>query len=91
MVTKSDIPNAFRNVKVATVAEWRAAGLTQPQLRSLARSGELVRVRHAVYATRTAAEWAKAGPRRGHALLAVAVCAALGTDSVVSHHSAAIM
>jgi len=90
-VTKSNLSDAFRKPRVATVAEWRASGLTQAQFRSLARSGDLVRVRHAVYATRTAAEWAKASPARGHALQAMAARAALGTDSVASHHSAALI
>jgi len=91
MVTRSDIPDAVRKVKVAGVAEWHAAGLTQAQLRSLARSGDLVRVWHSVYATRPAVEWAEASPARGHALLAMAARTALGGDSVVSHYSAALI
>jgi very-short-patch-repair endonuclease len=91
MVTRSDIPDAVRKVKVASVAEWQAAGLTQAKLRSLSRSGDLVRVWHAVYATRPAVEWAKASPARGHALLAMAARTALGGDSVISHHSAALI
>jgi Protein of unknown function (DUF559) len=91
MVTKSNLPDAVRKSRVATVAEWRASGLNQAQLRALARSGDLVRVRHAVYATRGAAEWAQASPARGHALLVMAARAALGTDSVASHHSAALI
>ena len=91
MVTKSDIPDAVRKARVASVTEWRAAGLTQPQLRSLARSGDLVRVWHAVYATRMATEWAKASPARKHALVAMAARTAVGADSVVSHHSAALI
>ena len=78
-------------MRVSTVAEWHAAGLTQAHLRSLARSGALVRVRHGVYATRSAAEWAKASPARGHALLAIAARAALGRDSVASHQTAALI
>lgn len=91
MVTKSDITDAVRKAKVASVAEWHAAGLTQAQLRSLARSGDLVRVWHGVYATRAAIEWTEASPARGHALLAMAARSALGEDSVVSHHSAALI
>lgn len=91
MVTRSDIPDAVRKARVASVAEWHAAGLTQAQLRSLTLSGDLVRVWHAVYATKTAVEWAKASPARGHALLAMAARTALGGDSVVSHHSAALI
>jgi hypothetical protein len=44
-----------------------------------------------VYATRPAVEWANASPARGHALLGMAAQTALGRDSVVSHHSAAII
>jgi very-short-patch-repair endonuclease/predicted transcriptional regulator of viral defense system len=91
MVTKSDITAAVRKAKVASVAEWNAAGLTQAQLRSLTRSGDLVRVWHGVYATRTATEWAGTSPARGHALLAMAARTALGEDSVVSHYSAALI
>jgi very-short-patch-repair endonuclease len=91
MVTSSDILNAVSKLQVASVAQWHAAGLTRAQFRSLQRSGDLVRVWHAVYATKTAVEWGKANPRRGHALLAMGARAALGSDSVVSHHSAALI
>src|ERR1700722_15350489 len=91
MVTRTDIPEAVRKAKVAGVAEWHAGGLTRAELRSLVRSGELVRVWPAVYATRTAVAWAKASPPRDHALLAMAARTALGVDSVVSHHSAALI
>jgi very-short-patch-repair endonuclease len=78
-------------MRVASVAEWHTAGLTQAQLRSLARSGALVRVWHGVYATRSAVEWAKASPLRGHALLSIAAHASVGRDSVTSHQSAALI
>jgi hypothetical protein len=91
MVTQSDIPDAVRRPTVASVAEWHAAGLTQAQLRRLVNSGDLIRVRHAVYATRAAVKWAKASPRRGHALRAIAAQAAVGRDSVASHQSAALI
>jgi hypothetical protein len=44
-VTQRDIPDAVRKSKVATVAEWREAGITENRLKTLARSGSLVRVR----------------------------------------------
>jgi very-short-patch-repair endonuclease len=91
MVTQSDIPDAVRKMRVASVAEWHTAGLTQAQLRSFARSGVLVRVWHGVYATRSAVKWAKASPARGHALLVIAARAAVGRDSVASHQSAALI
>ena len=91
IVTKSDISSAISKARVAGIAEWYAAGLTRAELRSLVRSGELVRIWPAVYATRAAVEWAGASAARGHALLAMAARAALGGDSVVSHHSAALI
>jgi hypothetical protein len=70
MVTRSDITDTFRKSRVASVAEWHASGLTRARFRSMVRSGDLVRVWHGVYATKTAIGWAKASPARGHALLA---------------------
>jgi hypothetical protein len=90
-MTQSNTPNAFRKAWVASVAEWRSLGLTDARLRSLVRSGALVRVWHGVYATRAAVEWAKASPARGHALLVIAVRASVGRDSVGSHQSAALI
>jgi very-short-patch-repair endonuclease len=78
-------------MRVASTAEWLAAGLTKPQLRSLARSKDLIRVWHGVYATRSAAAWGRANPARSHALLAMAVRVAVGRDSVASHQSAALI
>lgn len=91
MVTERTIPDAVRKMRVASVAEWRAAGLAKPQVRSLVRSRDLIRVRYGVYATRSAVEWGKASPARGHALLVIAVQAAAGRDSVASHQSAALI
>jgi very-short-patch-repair endonuclease len=91
MVTQSNIPDAVRKSKVANVSEWRAAGLTEARLRSLVRSGSLVRVWHGVYATQSAVGWAKASPTRGHALLVMAARASVGRDSVASHQSAALI
>ncbi|MGH3298765.1 MAG: DUF559 domain-containing protein [Trebonia sp.] len=76
---------------MCSLAEWRAAGLTEASLRALARSGNLVRVWHGVYATRPAAEWAKVSPARSHAILVMAARAAVGHDSVGSHQSAALI
>lgn len=60
-------------------------------MRTLLRSGDLVRMRHGVYATRTAVAWAADDPRRLHALDVLAVTASVGRDSVASHHSAAVI
>jgi very-short-patch-repair endonuclease len=76
-------------MRVRSAAEWREAGLTQAQLRSMTRSGDLVRVWHAVYATRSAVEWSKLSAARAHALVVMAAAASVGRDSVASHQSAA--
>jgi Protein of unknown function (DUF559) len=91
MVTECDVPDVIRKRLVADTAEWQRLGLTKARLRSLTRSGELARVWHGVYSTRPAVEWAKVNPARGHALLVMAVCAAVGRDSTASHQSAALI
>jgi len=65
--------------------------MTPQQLQALARSGELVRMRRGVYATRSAATWAMTDPRRGHALRVIAATSSVGRDSVASHQSAALI
>jgi very-short-patch-repair endonuclease/predicted transcriptional regulator of viral defense system len=90
-VTQSDIPDAVRKSKVATVAGWRDAGITENRLKALVRSGRLVRVRRGVYATKPAIDYAAVNPRRGHALQVAAVGSAVGRDAVASHHSAALI
>ena len=78
-------------MRVLSAAEWRRAGLTEARIRSLIRSGELIRVWPSVYATRSAIEWSKASPARGHALRVIAAVASVGRDSVASHQSAALI
>jgi very-short-patch-repair endonuclease len=90
-VTLSDIPNAVSESRIGTTAEWRAMGITVSQLRSLVRSGELVRVRLGVYATKRAIISAENDGLRAHALRVAAVVAGVGRDSVASHESAAVM
>jgi Transcriptional regulator, AbiEi antitoxin/Protein of unknown function (DUF559)/AbiEi antitoxin C-terminal domain len=90
-VTLSDVPAAVRKVNVGTVGEWRTAGVTPSQFRSLTRSGELVRVRRGVYATRPAVSSAAGDPRQRHALRVAAARAAVGRDAVASHQSAALL
>src|SRR6201996_6848035 len=70
---------------------WRAAGITPAQFRSLTRAGDLVRVRHGVYATRSAVESASSDPRQAHALRVAAARACLGHTGVASHQSAAVL
>jgi predicted transcriptional regulator of viral defense system len=91
MVTEREVPDVIRRRLVAGAAEWQRLGLTQARLRSLTRSGDLARVWHGVYTTRPAVEWAKTNPARGHALLVMAACAAVGRDSTASHQSAALI
>jgi len=91
IVTLSDVPAAMRKKTVGTAGEWRAAGITPAQFRSLTRAGDLVRVRHGVYATRSAVESASADPRQAHALRVAAARARVGRDAVASHQSAAVL
>lgn len=79
----------MRKKAVGTTAQWRAAGITSAQFRSLTRAGDLVRVRHGVYATRATVESAGGDPRQGHALRVAAARAAVGRHAVASHQSAA--
>jgi hypothetical protein len=90
-VTQGDIPDAVRKGKVATVAGWRDAGITERRLKTLVSSGSLVRVRRGVYATRASIDYAAVNARRGHALQVTAVERAVGRDAVASHHSAALV
>jgi len=71
--------------------EWRAAGVSPKMLRTLARSGDLVRIRQGAYATRRAADWAKDDPVRGHVLHVMAVRTWAGRDAVASYRSAATL
>jgi hypothetical protein len=88
-MTQSDISVAISKSKVATVAGWRDVGITESRLKALVRSGDLVRVRRGVYATRPAIDYAAVNPRRRHALQIAAVGSAVGRDAVASHRSAA--
>jgi hypothetical protein len=76
---------------VGTFAQWRAAGVTAAQFRSLVRHGYLIQVRRGAYATRRAVAAAKNDPCRTHALHVAAVCGSLGQDVVASHQSAALI
>jgi Protein of unknown function (DUF559) len=74
---------------VGTLSNWRSVGISAQQMRSLLRSGDLVRMRRGVYATRSAVANAVGDPRRRHALLVQAVTMSVGRDSIASHSSAA--
>lgn len=78
-------------MRVGTAAYWRSTGITQGQLRTLVRKGQLVQVRRGVYATQKAIATTRDNPARAHALRAAAARAATGGDAVASHHSAALI
>jgi predicted transcriptional regulator of viral defense system len=94
--------DALREKRIGTAAQWHALGLTQMQLRTLVQTGELVRVRHGVYAVKAlvarAESKAKPGPEAeaepdptyGHALQAAAAIVAVGRG-IPSHHTAALI
>jgi hypothetical protein len=73
------------------LGQWRAAGISPARLTTLMRAGELVRIRHGVYATRTVVTATEANPPRRHALEVAAVTAARPRGGVASHHSAALI
>jgi hypothetical protein len=58
--------------------QWRARGISPPLLRSLVRSGDLIRMRQGVYATKRAVGWSGADPVRAHALKVLAAMATAG-------------
>ena len=76
---------------MATAQAWQAAGVSTRMLRTLTRSGDLVRMRQGVYATRKAVDWASDDPARTHVLHVVAARTWVGRDAVASHHSAAVL
>lgn len=90
-VTDCDLSYTLSKFRVLTAAQWRAAGASAKRLRSLTRSGDLVQVRRGVYATKSAVGWAADDPQRCHALLVIAVMAAVGRGAVASHRSAAVI
>ena len=76
---------------MGTAAQWRTAGITSAQFRSLTRAGDLVRVRRGVYATRRAIESAGSDPLQDHALRVAGARASVGRHAVASHQSAALL
>ena len=72
-VTKSSNNNTLSKMQVMTAQQWAVHGVTRPMIRSLVRSGGLVRMRQGVYATRSAVRWAEASPVRLHVLDLLAV------------------
>lgn len=91
MVTKSDALNTLSKMDVGTASQWRAAGISESQLTTLVRAGQLVRLRHGVYATGTILTQTRTSPGRRHALEVAAVTMARAHRGVASHHSAAVI
>ena len=67
-MTRTDLPDVVKRNTVKSARQWRASGISPPLLRSLVRSGELVRMRQGVYATKRAMDWAGVDPVRAHVL-----------------------
>jgi Transcriptional regulator, AbiEi antitoxin/Protein of unknown function (DUF559) len=88
-VTDRDFSDALRKIDVGTTARWRAAGLSARQLYSLAKSGQLVKIRRGVYATSGVMARAETDPGLRHALDVVGVRDTRTGKGVASHHSAA--
>ena len=88
-MTNRNLSDALSKIDVATTARWRAAGLSVRQLYSLTASGQLVKIRHGVYATSSIMARAETDPGLRHALDVVAVRDTRAGKGVASHHSAA--
>jgi hypothetical protein len=88
-VTASNPLATVNTVAVLSVAEWRACGISDSQLRSLIRAGDLVHIRRGVYATRKAIKFSQQEGHGGPHLLLAAGAQHVVHGSVISHHSAA--
>lgn len=90
-MTRRDLPDAVSKSKVLAANQWNAIGVAPHLIRSLTKSGDLVRMRQGAYATRRAVEWAGTDATRCHALRVMAVLATVGKHAIASYHSAAIL
>ncbi|HVT70079.1 MAG TPA: DUF559 domain-containing protein [Trebonia sp.] len=72
-------------------SRWNAIGVAPHLLRSLTSSGDMVRMRQGVYATRNAVAWAGTDATRLHVLRVLAARATVGRHAVASYHSAALL
>jgi hypothetical protein len=80
------------DVDVGTVEQWVNSGVSLKRLRTMTRRGELIRVRHGVYATASALAGAADDKTLRHALDVRAVLASISVaDVVASHESAALV
>jgi very-short-patch-repair endonuclease len=80
-----------RESRVATADWWDKHGISRTTLRALVRSGDLVRTRHGVYATKAAQDEADADPRAEHAFRVKSAIAVVGQDAVACCSSAALI
>lgn len=90
-MAERNLPAAVGRSAVRTVAEWESVGVSPRRLRTLVASGDLVKMRRGVYATKAAVDMAAKGPRQRHRLDVFSTLAAVGFDTVVSHQSAAFI
>lgn len=72
-------------------SRWNVLGIPPHLVRSLTASGDLVRMRQGVYATRAAVQWAGTDATRRHVLRVLAARATVGNHAVASYHSAALL
>lgn len=78
-------------MSVGSAADWRRAGITDRQLRTLVATGQLVQMRRGAYATNAILARAESDPGLRHALHVAAVRATRSDALVASHQSAAMM
>lgn len=78
-------------MRVMAASRWNLIGVPPHLVRSLTASGDLVRMRQGVYATRVAVQWAGTDATRRHVLRVLAARATVGHHAVASHHSAALL
>ena len=104
VMTRTDVPDIVRRNTVMSARRWQAKGVSPALMRSLIRSGQLIRMRQGVYATKRALDWANAvnpanpangdpgpDPVRAHVLSVLAAIATVGRNAVASYHSAALL
>jgi hypothetical protein len=91
LVASSDIPTPVSKKLVLGTKRWQARGVSAPQIRSLVRSGDLVKLRRGVYATKSAVRWAAPDPVRRHVLHLLAARSTVGRGAVASYQSAALL
>jgi very-short-patch-repair endonuclease len=90
-MTRRNLPDAVSKKRVMAASRWNAIGVPPHLVRSLTASGDLVRMRHGVYATRAAVQWAGTDATRCHVLRVLAARATAGQHAVASHQSAALL